>query len=64
MHEQVGPHAGGEERLDVDTYLERYAGVTGRRELVDGHVVTMAAERVRHTRTKAHVWSELRRTVR
>lgn len=49
--------------LDVNAYLERYAGVPGRRELVDGRVVEMAAERVRHTRTKALVWAELRRAV-
>lgn len=52
------------ERLDVDAYLERYAGIPGRRELVDGQVVEMAAERVRHTRTKALIWAELRRAVR
>ena len=52
------------DRLDVDAYLARYAGVAGRRELVDGRVVDMAAERVRHTRVKAFVWAELRRAVR
>ena len=51
-------------RLSVDAYLERYADRSGRRELVEGRVVELAAERVRHTRTKARVWAELRRAVR
>ena len=63
MSERVDRGFDGGERLDVDTFLERCAALEGRHELVDGRVVTMAAERVRHTRTKALVWSELRRAV-
>ena len=63
MSERVDRGVGSGERLDVDTFLERCAALEGRHELVDGRVVAMAAERVRHTRTKALVWSELRRAI-
>ena len=64
MGERHDRDPGGAERLDVEAYLARYAGAPGRRELVDGRVVEMAAERVRHTRAKALIWMELRRAVR
>jgi Uma2 family endonuclease len=51
--------------LTVEQYLEAYEGEpAGRYELVDGNVITMAAETVRHVRAKGQAFSALREAVK
>ncbi len=45
--------------LTVEQYLKKYSGVAGRHELVDGHVIKMAAETTQHVRFKGRVFSAL-----
>jgi Uma2 family endonuclease len=50
--------------LTVEQYLEKYHGAAGRHELVDGHVVKMAAETTQHVKFKGRVFLALTNAVK
>ena len=50
-------------KLTVAEYLKKYEGVEGRHELVDGEVIAMAAETVRHVRAKGRAYLAFQRAV-
>jgi Uma2 family endonuclease len=49
--------------LSADEYFKRYENVDGSHELVDGVVVNMAAERVRHVLAKGEAYAAFRSAV-
>lgn len=51
-------------RMTVDAFLAWADGRDGRYELVDGEVVAMSPERVRHAETKAAAFDALRAAIR
>ncbi|GJE57670.1 Uma2 family endonuclease [Methylobacterium sp. WL9] len=51
-------------RMTVDAFLAWAAGRDGKYELIDGEVVAMSPERVRHAETKAAVFDALRAAIR
>jgi Uma2 family endonuclease len=51
-------------KMTVDQYLKKYEGTVGKFELVDGVVISMAAERVRHTLAKGEAYTALKNAVK
>ena len=50
-------------KMSVEQFLENYQGAGGRRELVDGAVVKMAAETSQHVKFKGNVYFALRNAI-